>query len=256
MFAAQRRQRILDIVRQNGAVSLRELAKVVETSEVTVRRDLRLLESEGLLDRRHGGAVVPGGLSHELTYSQKSHLAADEKQAIAELAADTLVEDGDAIVVGAGTTTEAFARRLARRHDLTVVTNSLLVAQALARARGVEVVMTGGQLRGSIYALVGSAAEQTLSGMRVRRAFLSGNGLTSARGLSTPNTLVASVDKAIARAAEEVVVLADHTKIGEETMLQTVPAEGITHLVTDALADAGERAAFADLAVTVHVAAR
>jgi DeoR/GlpR family transcriptional regulator of sugar metabolism len=231
VFADERRQKILELVRANGAVSLRELARVVRSSEVTVRRDLRLLESQGLVDRRHGGAVSTGGLSHEPTYSEKSGVAAREKAAIGALAAG-LVEEGDAICVGGGTTTQAFAHHLAAFRELTVVTNSVLVAQELARSRTIEVVMTGGTLRGPIYALVGSMAEQSLAGMRVRRSFMSGNGLTVERGLSTPNLVVAGMDRALAAAAEEVVVLADHTKIGVETMTQTVPTERIDHLVT------------------------
>ncbi|WP_165869352.1 DeoR/GlpR family DNA-binding transcription regulator, partial [Streptomyces barkulensis] len=232
MFAAERRQLILEMVRANGAVSLRELARVVQTSEVTVRRDVRALEAEGLLDRRHGGAVLPGGFSRESGFPHKAHLATAEKSAIADAAAG-LVEEGEAVVVGAGTTTQELARRLARVPGLTVVTNSLLVAQALAHANRVEVVMTGGTLRGADYALVGSGAEQSLQGLRVSRAFLSGSGLTAERGLSTSNMLSASVDRALVQAAAEVVVLADHTKLGVDTMFQTVPAEAITRLVTD-----------------------
>lgn len=253
MFAVERRQRILELVRSSGAISLRELARQLATSEVTVRRDLRMLEGEGLLDRRHGGAVLRGGLSHEPTYTEKSHVAAAQKAAIAELAA-TLVGDGDALVVGAGTTTQAFARRLTRFTELTVVTNSLLVAAALVHARSVDVVVTGGSLRGSIHALVGSTAEQALGAVRSTRTFLSGNGLTAARGLSTPNVNVAGIDRALAAAAREVVVLADHTKIGVDAMMQTVPADRIDHLVTDELADPAEVAALRELGVQVHVA--
>jgi DeoR/GlpR family transcriptional regulator of sugar metabolism len=232
VFAAERRQLILEMVRANGAVSLRELARVVQTSEVTVRRDVRALEGEGLLDRRHGGAVLPGGLTREAGFPQKSLAAAAEKTAIADLAAG-LVEEGEAVVVGAGTTTQELARRLARVPGLTVVTNSLLVAQALAHANRVEVVMTGGTLRGADYALVGSGAEQSLQGLRVSRAFVSGSGLTAERGLSTSNMLSASVDRALVQAANEVVVLADHTKLGTDTMFQTVPPEAMTRLVTN-----------------------
>ncbi|UQA93410.1 DeoR/GlpR family DNA-binding transcription regulator [Streptomyces halobius] len=242
MFAAERRQLILEMVRANGAVSLRELARVVQTSEVTVRRDVRALEAEGLLDRRHGGAVLPGGFTRESGFPQKSHLATAEKTAIADLAAG-FVEEGEAIVVGAGTTTQELARRLARVPGLTVVTNSLLVAQALAHANRVEVVMTGGTLRGSNYALVGSGAEQSLQGLRVSRAFLSGSGLTAERGLSTSNMLSASVDRALVQAAGEVVVLADHSKLGSDTMFQTVPTDVITRLVTDEPPGHDDRAA-------------
>lgn len=246
------------MVRANGAVSLRELARVVQTSEVTVRRDVRALEAEGLLDRRHGGAVLPGGFTRESGFPQKSHLATAEKTAIADLAAG-LVEEGEAIVVGAGTTTQELARRLARVPGLTVVTNSLLVAQALAHANRVEVVMTGGTLRGSNYALVGSGAEQSLQGLRVSRAFLSGSGLTAERGLSTSNMLSASVDRALVQAAAEVVVLADHTKLGTDTMFQTVPTDLITRLVTDEPPAHDDRAAtelqaLADQGVQITVA--
>ncbi|RNG27022.1 DeoR/GlpR transcriptional regulator, partial [Streptomyces botrytidirepellens] len=258
MFAAERRQLILEMVRANGAVSLRELARVVQTSEVTVRRDVRALEAEGLLDRRHGGAVLPGGFTRESGFPQKSHLATAEKTAIADLAAG-FVEEGEAVVVGAGTTTQELARRLARVPGLTVVTNSLLVAQALAHANRVEVVMTGGTLRGSNYALVGSGAEQSLQGLRVSRAFLSGSGLTAERGLSTSNMLSASVDRALVQAAAEVVVLADHTKLGTDTMFQTVPTDVITRLVTDEPPAQDDRAltelqALADQGVQIAVA--
>ncbi|MGW3184557.1 DeoR/GlpR transcriptional regulator [Kitasatospora xanthocidica] len=258
MFAAERRQLILEMVRANGAVSLRELARVVQTSEVTVRRDVRALEAEGLLDRRHGGAVLPGGFSREPGYPQKTHLSAAEKSAIADFAAG-LVEEGDAVVVGAGTTTQELARRLARVPGLTVVTNSLLVAQALAHANRVEVVMTGGTLRGSNYALVGSGAEQSLQGLRVNKAFISGSGLTAERGLSTANMLSASVDRAMVLAAAEVIVLADHTKLGAAGMFQTVATETITRLVTDEQATADDSTvreldALADCGVQVDLA--
>ncbi|CAM5264274.1 DeoR/GlpR transcriptional regulator OS=Streptomyces microflavus OX=1919 GN=G3I39_28695 PE=4 SV=1 [Streptomyces microflavus] len=203
---------------------------------------------------------MPGGFTRESGFPQKSHLSTAEKTAIADLAAG-LVGEGEAIVVGAGTTTQELARRLARVPGLTVVTNSLLVAQALAHANRVEVVMTGGTLRGSNYALVGSGAEQSLQGLRVSRAFLSGSGLTAERGLSTSNMLSASVDRALVEAAAEVVVLADHTKLGADTMFQTVPTDLITRLVTDEppLHDDDERAAaelqaLADQGVEVTVA--
>ena len=142
-----------------------------------------------------------------------------------------------------------------------MVTNSLLVAQALAHANRVEVVMTGGTLRGSNYALVGSGAEQSLQGLRVSRAFLSGSGLTAERGLSTSNMLSASVDRALVQAAAEVVVLADHTKLGTDTMFQTVPTDVITRLVTDEPPAHDDRAAtelqaLADQGVQITVAGR
>lgn len=252
MIAAERRAAILELIRSNGVVSLRDLAAAVQTSEVTVRRDLRLLEDDGLIDRRHGGAVLPGGLSHEQSYRQKSRVAAAEKAAIAEVAVG-LLREGDAIAIGAGSTTHEFARRLGRFAELTVVTTSLLAAQELASTRA-EVVVTGGSLRGSTYALVGGAAEQALSSLRLQKAVLSGNGLTPERGLSTPNMLSAGVDRAMVAAAAEVVVLADHTKLGTDTMWQTIAIERVDHLVTDWQVDPAMVRAFKAAGVNVHVA--
>ncbi|WP_067479260.1 DeoR/GlpR family DNA-binding transcription regulator [Actinomadura hibisca] len=252
-FPAARRRHILEAVRGKGWVALRELAATVGGSEATLRRDVRLLAAEGLLERTRGGVRLPATLAREASYQQKTQVAAEAKDAIAAAAA-RLVEDGDAIVLGPGTTTERLAAHLVVRRRLTVVTNSLPVAQTLAAASGVEVVMTGGVLRGSILALVGAAAEQSLAGLRVRAAFLSGNGLTAERGLSTPNMDVAVVDRALAAVATEVVVLADATKVGVEAVHPTVPPEAMAALVTDVPDGCPEVAALADRGVRVVTA--
>lgn len=252
MIPAERQAAILELVRTRGVVSLRELVDTTGSSEVTIRRDLGALEKRNLIDRRHGGAVLPGGLSHELTYVQKARVAAEEKSSIASMAVG-LVDEGDAILLGAGTTTQAMAQRLSSFRDLTVVTNSLLVAQELAEST-VEVVLTGGTLRGSTFALVGAATERSLADLRLHRAFISGNGLSVEHGLSTPNMQVASSDTAIVRAASETVVLADHTKLGIDTMCRTVPTDRIDHLVTDWNADQQTVKAFQERGVLVHVA--
>jgi DeoR/GlpR family transcriptional regulator of sugar metabolism len=253
MFAAERRKAIADLVRSSGAISIRDLALQVRVSEVTVRRDLQALESDGLIKRQHGGAMPVTDLPPEPTYAEKRHTASTEKAAIARAAA-ALVQDGDAIVIGAGTTTMALAEELRGRTELTVMTNSLLVAQAFADCPRVEVILTGGMLRGSILAMVGSAAEVALAGMHADRTFLSGNGLSATNGLSTPNQMVAGIDRAMAAAGREVVVLADHTKFVRNSVVQTVPASDIQVLVTDPAAPAAELARLRDLGVEVTIA--
>lgn len=251
VFATDRRRKILDHVSANGSASISDLAQVVDVSEVTVRRDLRVLESQGLLDRRRGGAVSARRPS--VPAPGLSMIAALEKQAIAELAL-TLVHDGDAVALGAGTTTVQLADRLVGIKDLTVVTNSLLVGESLGASTNAVVVMTGGSLRGSTLGLVGSGAEQSFAELRVRLAFLSGDGLTSSWGLSTANLSEAGVDRAISDAAQQVIVLADHTKLDADAMFQTVPPARIAHLITDDLANPETLAAFRRLGVQVHVA--
>ena len=253
MLALERRRRIAESIRSRGAVSVSEMAEALGASEITLRRDLRVMAAEGVLVRTHGGAVLADGLVSEPSYSEKANQAAAEKAAIARLAAG-MIAPGDSIVMGPGTTTLALARLLVDFPELTVVTNSLLVAQALQPASRVEVILTGGTLRRAIHALVGPATEESVRQLRASRVFISGNGLTAERGLSTPSPLVAAADRALAGAGQQTVVLADHTKIGLETMCPTVPVERISTLVTDAEVDPGQLAALRRAGVSVLVA--
>jgi len=239
MRVSDRRQLILEAVQEQGLLSMREVALLVGTSEATARRDLRHLAEEGLIRRTHGGAAASTMVSREAPYLEKAQQAAAEKAAIATAAA-AMISNGDAIALGAGTTTLALARRLTAVDDLTVVTNSLLVWAALHRATSVHLLLSGGLVRNSTHALVGPLAEQSLSGLFVSTLYLSGNGLTATRGLSTPDVLTAAIDRRLAMSAARVVVLVDHTKVGVETMSQTVAPEHIDCVITDAGADPRE----------------
>lgn len=253
MLAVERRRLIAENLRSRGVISVSDMAALLGTTEITVRRDMRAMARDGLLVRAHGGAVLPAAIGHEPSYSEKAHQAAAEKAAIARLAMG-LVYPGDSILLGPGTTTLALARLLTEMAELTVVTNSLLVAQALMAAPRVEVILTGGTLRRSIHALVGPAAEDSVRALRASKAFISGNGFTAERGLSTPSPLVAATDKAFANAAQQVVVLADHTKLGQDTMCQTVPVARIHTLITDSGADPLLIGSLRDAGVDVRVA--
>jgi DeoR/GlpR family transcriptional regulator of sugar metabolism len=231
MLIEERRRHILKQVQARGIVSLRELAEQLATSEVTVRRDLQAMAAEGLLRRTHGGAILADGLTHEQ------------------------LQPGDSILLGPGRTTLALARLLARLPELTVVTNSLPVAQALMQSPQIDVLVIGGNLRRSIQALVGPVTEQTAQGLRATMVFLSGDGVTVERGLTTPNLFAAATDQALAAAAQRVAVLADSTKIGKETMCQTVPCADIDVLITDSLADPGQLRRLGEAGVDVRVAA-
>ncbi|GAC1645249.1 MAG: DeoR/GlpR family DNA-binding transcription regulator [Candidatus Dormibacteraceae bacterium] len=253
MLAIERRRLISESIRARGAVSVAEMAASLGTTEITLRRDLRAMAKEGLVVRTHGGAVLPAALGHEPSYSEKARQAGAEKAAIARLAVK-MIQPGDSILLGPGTTTLALARLLVNSPELTVVTNSLLVAQVLMDAPHVEVILTGGTLRRSIHAVVGPATEEMVRSLRASQAFISGNGFTADRGLSTPSPLVAATDRALAAAAQQVVVLADYTKIGEETMCQTVPAARVHILITDSRARPGDLDAIRAAGVDVRVA--
>lgn len=252
MLIAERRRRILQHVQLQGYASFRDLADALGASESTVRRDLRAMVGDGLLRATRGGvgplhAAPDGGL-----VSRHDPVTA-ERAGIASLAA-ALVEPGTAVLLGPGRTTRDMAGHLARRAPLTVVTNSVPVSTALLDAEQVDLVMVGGTLRRSIQAFVGPITEQNLLGLRGAQVFVSGEGVTVERGLTTPNVFAAATDIALVNAARQVVVLADHTKLGRDTMCQTVPTERIDVLITDAKADPATVDALRAAGIDVRVA--
>jgi DeoR family fructose operon transcriptional repressor len=237
MLIAERRSRILAHVRTQGYASFREIADVVGISESTVRRDLRAMVADGLVTATRGGVGRPGGpVAEPAAERPAGDGLAGERAAIAAVAAG-LVAEGSAILLGPGRSTLELARRLAGAGPLTVVTNSVPVTTVLLDREEIELVMVGGTLRRSIQAFVGPITEQGLQGLRGAHVFLSGEGVTAERGLTTPNVFAAATDMALAAAGKHVVVLADHTKIGRETMCQTVAPDRIDTLVTSPGAD-------------------
>lgn len=252
MFTAERRHVILATLRLNGSVAVLDLAGMMQCSAITVRRDLEALEAEGVLVRHRGGAVAKNSAMDEPRLSAKIGVAVAEKIAIAR-EAEKCISDGDVVLLCGGTTTLALASRLVNRR-LMVATNSLQIASVLSAGRDVEVFVVGGLLRGSIGAMVGGQAEALVRGMHFATVFLSGNGMTARFGLSTPNQHVASMDRAAAAAADRVIVLADHTKVGKCSTTQTVPSERISTLITDVTADPRELAELRVTGMDVRIA--
>ncbi len=238
-----RRDRILDRLRTAGSVLVGDLANDLATSEMTIRRDLKVLEAEGLVRRVHGGALLIPSRAYEPTFREKSRQFVEEKRRIGAAAAK-LVEPGDTIILSPGTTTMEIARHLAGLRNVTVITSAVNIAAELAGDPDIDVIVTGGHLRGTTYALVGSLAEETLRGLYVNKLFLGGNGLTVEHGLTTPDLSVATTDRALLRAAERVIVTVDHSKIGRTAMCQTAPIERIQVLVTDGGIAAEQRRSF------------
>jgi DeoR/GlpR family transcriptional regulator of sugar metabolism len=234
MLAAQRHKLIVDELRSRGAVKVSELTELLAVSEMTIRRDLDSLASAGLLEKVHGGATVRGGLSaEEPGFEAKSHRQLKEKEAIARAAA-RLVEPGQSIGLTAGTTTWRLASHLAQVHDLTVVTNSIQVANVLHReSRGdLTVVLTGG-VRTPSDALVGPVAVSTIRSLHLDVLFMGIHGATADSGLTTPNLLEAETDRALVASSERVIVVADHTKWGVRGLSRIAGLEDIDVFVSD-----------------------
>ena len=212
MLAPVRRQRILDELRAKGAVRLTELSAVLSVSEMTVRRDLDVLQQDGLVERVHGGAVVAQLGGDEPGFENKLHREQAEKEAIARRAAH-MAKAGMAVALSAGTTTWALARELAQSEGLTVVTNSLDVWNELQRSpTGMPVILTGGERLTPSGALVGPTADKAIRSLYFDVLFLGVHGLDPVAGLTTPNVAEAETNRTLISRSRRVVVLADHTK--------------------------------------------
>lgn len=232
MYAPERHQAILEQARANGRVEVRELAELLAVTPETIRRDLTSLERRGLVRRAHGGAI-PVERSVGPAVSERNEILISEKLAIATAALEEL-PDGGSIIIDAGTTTIKLAELLPVDRRLTVVTHSLPVAMALADRGNIELHVLGGLVRSSSRATVGTWTHQMLGMVSVDVAFLSVNGLTPERGLTTHNIAEAAVKSAIIKAARRSIVLADHTKFGREEFGRVAPLAAIDTIITDA----------------------
>ncbi len=235
MLARQRQARILERIREDGAVRVADLARELGVSDMTIRRDLEFLHARGLIEKVHGGATaVPGSALFEPGFATKSALQQAEKEAIAE-AAVALVDPGVAVGISAGTTTYAIARRLAEVPGLTVVTNSIRVADVLGEGHGAgqTVVLTGG-VRTPSDALVGPFAVSVLQKVHLDLVFMGVHGMDVRAGFTSPNLLEAEANRAMVEAARLLVVTADHTKWGVVGLSSFARLDQADILVTDA----------------------
>lgn len=237
MLARHRQSLILQAVRNEGSARVSDLTQQLGVSDMTIRRDLEVLARDGLVEKVHGGAVLPGSHNgHEPAFEERLVLERSEKNAIARAAA-SLVRPGTAIAIAAGTTTFALAQCLLEVPGLTVVTNSLRVASLFSADRGPDVasvVLTGG-MRTASDALVGPVADLTITSLHFDTLFVGCTGLDAEVGLSTQNLAEAETNRALIKVARRVVVLADHTKWGVIGLASFAPVDKVGVLVTDTL---------------------
>ncbi|MDT0381220.1 DeoR/GlpR family DNA-binding transcription regulator [Streptomyces sp. DSM 42041] len=242
LLAEQRRSLILDEVRRRGGVRVGELTRRLRVSDMTVRRDLDVLARRGALEKVHGGAVpVAEASAHEPGFEVKSSLEAGAKEEIARAAA-RLAGPGSAVALSGGTTTYQLARQLLDVPDLTVVTNSVRVADVFHSAgpapgdphtaHGATVVLTGG-VRTPSDSLVGPVADAAIRSLHFDVLFLGVHGIAPHAGLSTPNLAEAETNRRFVGSARRVVVVADHTKWGTVGLSSFARLSDVDTLVTD-----------------------
>ncbi|KRF09529.1 D-beta-D-heptose 1-phosphate adenosyltransferase [Arthrobacter sp. Soil782] len=255
MFAEERYNRIAALVMSEGRVTVAQLASRFNITKETVRRDLALLEKDGLLRRVHGGAVPAASASTtELSLTSREGRNQAEKARIAK-AALTMVPTEGSIVLDGGTTTSSLAALLAQEagNQLLVITHSVPVASTLIGS-SLQLEFIGGRVRGLTSACVGSGTVARYSGFRPDVVFIGTNGVHPEFGLSTPDPEEASVKAAIVRSARRVVVLADASKLNTETLVSFAELGDMDALVTDAQPDTGFTRALAEADVELVIA--
>ncbi len=234
MYAEERQQAMAGIIARERRLSVSSAAESFGVTTETVRRDLAILEHQGLIHRVHGGAVPADALTTvELAVAERDKTAAEQKERIARSAAALLPGDGGSVLLDSGTTTRRLAGLLPTDRRLTLFTNTAAIAMKVAGLSTVEVHLLGGRVRSTTQAAVGPATVAALQNLRVDVSFLGTNGLTTDYGLTTPDPDEAAVKAAMISAGQRVVVLADSRKLGAETMVRFGTCDQIDVVVTD-----------------------
>lgn len=251
-----RSERILQALLREGTVSVPDLAERLGVSPSTVRRELRTLESQGLLRRTHGGGTpVEGGLyepfRYDVSFQEHEHLHAEEKRRIG-LAAAALVQEGETIAISAGTTATQVARCLRHRTGITIITNAVNIAMELSQCRGLTVVMTGGVLSGGWFSLLGVATIRSVEELFVDRVFIGLDGIHPEHGVTANHPDEAAVNRAMVRQARQTVAVADRTKVGKVARNLVCPLTDIDMLLTDSGVSSGELDSFARYPLTIY----
>jgi len=239
--AEKRREQILAELGRQRMVRVTDLSERFGISEVSIRRDLERLEKLGLLKRVHGGAVaMPSSVAGQ-GYQSRLQQHAREKERIG-LAAAALIHPGERLIFDSGTTVLHVVRHLPGHllmdGDLTVITGSLPVVRELGPWKGVDLILLGGIYLPEYDVVVGPQTVDNLKGLNADKLFLGTDGLTFSRGITTSNLLEAEVDQAMVRAAREVIVVADSSKIGVVGLTSIMPLTEINTLITDSEAPA------------------
>ncbi|MGD0862879.1 MAG: DeoR/GlpR family DNA-binding transcription regulator [Candidatus Limnocylindrales bacterium] len=256
VFARERQQHIARIAEEHGRARVADLAARFAVSEVTIRKDLRVLETEGRVVRAHGGALAPTRSRPELAFEVRERLQREEKERIGTTAA-ALVIDGESIALDASTTALAMARHLKKRGGwvhLTVITNGLRIASELAGQPGITVALPGGFVRWEALSVVGPLGSGLLEKVNIQKAFMGAAGFTMETGLSDATDDEAQIKRLIVGAAHDVVALVDHTKWGRAAFATFCPTDRLTAVVTDEEAQAATVNALRQRGILVHVA--
>lgn len=249
-----RRERIMQWIKREGRISLQEMIERLGCSEATARRDLDFLARSGQIIRTIGGAQLDqAGIPREVSFNEKKLLLRLEKEAVARKAA-SLVQEGDIIGLTGGTTTYLLARELKFRSGITVVTNAVNVAMELADNEDIQVVLTGGVIRGKSYELCGPLAEAAVERLNIGTMFLGIDGISTDGGITTYSELEAEIGRLMIQRSKRVIAVFDRSKAGQTSLFSYAPLSALHGCITDSKMDAHLTDRLNELQVEIHYA--
>jgi DeoR/GlpR family transcriptional regulator of sugar metabolism len=234
LSSPERQNQILQLVSHSQRISVTEVCETFEVSEATARRDLETLAGQGKVQRVHGGAIALIEAPPESPILQREREQAEEKTRIGRAAA-ALVQDGETVFLGSGTTVLEVARALRSRPSLTVITNSLPVVNVFAGLKNLNVICLGGMLRDCELSFIGHITEQALAEVRADKVFIGTRAISLEHGLTHEYLPETMTDRAILKAGQEIIVVADYTKFGRAATVLLAPLDTIHTIVTDGL---------------------
>ncbi|MGC8638167.1 MAG: DeoR/GlpR family DNA-binding transcription regulator [Athalassotoga sp.] len=238
MLAVERRQRIIDLLKEEKYVPVDELAKMINTSIATVRRDLTKLENDGFLLKIRGGATLSARSRSEISFQKRMSVNTEEKKMIAKKAIE-FIQDGDTIILDAGTTTFFIAKEIINmKINVTIITNSLMIAKETANYPDFNLIFIGGKFDWKNMATIGSSAINFVSDLSVDKAFIGANGFDAIHGAMSFGEDNATLNKMMANAAKRVFIVSDSSKISKSAFFTSVSLEKIDTLITDRALDA------------------
>lgn len=232
MTLTERHEFIISLLRQTGSVSVSSLAEQLKVSEVTIRKDLNILEKKNMLYRAHGSAILINPYINDRHVNEKEQQSAEEKRAIGREAAKLITPD-DTILIASGTTMMALAREIEPTGQMTAITSALNVAMILAKHDNISIIQLGGILRNSSGSTVGSFAEQMLGNFSCSKLYIGIDGLDMDFGLSTTNLMEAKLNQVMMHTAQKTIVLADSTKFGRKGFAKICDINEIDQIITD-----------------------
>lgn len=232
MLAAERRNLILEKLQQEGKVVVSELSELFDVSEETIRRDLEKFDKEGIATKTYGGAVLVEDNNTDVPFNVRRKANMQGKRVIAGII-ETLVSDGESIIVDPSTTAVAIMKALRSKKNMTVITNSIEVLVELTDVSGWDVISTGGNLKENYLALVGPRAVDTIAAFNVDKVILSCKGLDMEKGITDANELFTQVKKNMLASAKQKILAVDRTKFNRIAFSQICSITDIDIVVTD-----------------------